>query len=80
VTGKQVLRVTANVNKNDRHWTAWVGPSLTKSVRSLAEALARADMHGYDLDVQPEAYEEMVSAGVAKPGATGESDWHDFAA
>ncbi len=78
MTGNHTLRIVANVNNSDRHWTAWVDTTLTTSVRSLAEAVVRADRLGYDLEVQPEAYEEMVAAAVAEPGAAPGADWHDF--
>lgn len=51
-------------------WTTWVvveggGVQLTASVHSLKEAVERALQSGQDLRVEPEAYEEMVVAGLA---------------
>ena len=62
-----VLRVVANNNRKTRHWTTWVDSERTKSVTSLAEAIERCTQHGYTLYVQPEAFDEMVTAGVAQP-------------
>ena len=31
MTDKHVLRVTANVNTSDRHWTTWLDAALTTS-------------------------------------------------
>jgi hypothetical protein len=83
MTAKHEMRIVANNNSddtdNDKYWTTWVGPELTETVSSLREAVERADKHGDDLIVQPEAYDQMVAAGVAKPGANPGADWHDFA-
>ena len=57
---------------NDATRTAWSasiqnpdGRSvMTASVRSYAEATARADAHGYRLDISAEVLEQMVAAGV----------------
>lgn len=67
MAGHHVMRVVANNNKA-RHWTTWVDTERTKSVTSLSEALEISTQRGYTLYVQPEAYDEMTAAGVAKPG------------
>ena len=78
MTDKAVLRIVAKQG-DGKLWTTWVGPHRTASVTSLAQAVERADRDGQDLLIQPEAYDQMVSAGVAQPGATHEADWHAFA-
>jgi hypothetical protein len=79
---KRVMRIVANNNSSDdddeKYWTTWVGPELTDTVSSLREAVERADKHGDALIVQPEAYNQMVAAGVAKSGANPGANWHDF--
>jgi hypothetical protein len=85
MTERHVMRIVANNSSDagdendDKYWTTWVGPELTDPVSSLREAVERADEHGDALIVQPEAYAQMVAAGVAKPGANPGANWHDFA-
>jgi hypothetical protein len=40
---------------------------MTASVRSLAEAQARADQYGYELEVPGDVLAQMTAAGVADP-------------
>ena len=40
---------------------------MSTSVRSLAEARARAERHGYRLEIPDDALAQMVAAGVAAP-------------
>jgi hypothetical protein len=77
MTDKRVLPIVSNQD-DERLWTAWVGTELARSVTSLAQAVERSDTDEQDLLVQSEAYDQMVAAGVAKPGATPGADWHDF--
>jgi hypothetical protein len=78
MTSQNVLRIVANQD-DAKQWTTWVGPKPATTVSSLAEAVERAESNEQGLLVQPEAYDQMVVAGVAKPGAMPGSDWHDFA-
>lgn len=65
MTTKHVMRIVANNNSNT-YWTAWLDTDRIKAVTSYAEAVDRARRHGYDLQIQPEAYQEMVAAGVGE--------------
>jgi hypothetical protein len=75
---------TLTVSPNRRSGTSWVtfvspqgaGQVMTSSVRSLKEAVERADRLGYQLQVTPEAYAEMVEAGVAP--ATPPNDYREL--
>ena len=52
-------------------WSTWINAADSKhlqmgpSVHSLADAQAQADRNGQILKIGPEAYQEMVQAGVA---------------
>ena len=62
---RPVLAVHPNTDERRTSWITSVDGQMTSSVRSLRDAVDRADRLGFVLHVSDEAYDQMVQRGVA---------------